>query len=128
MPDEIQPARADLEPAADGQGGFDLGALLGAAQEMQAQMQAAQAEVEAQVFEGVAGGGMVKVSITGSTTVVGVAINPEVVDPAGVEMLEDLVTAAISDALSQVARAQSSSLGSVMPSGLTGSLGDLFGT
>lgn len=127
MPDEIQPARPDLEPAADGQGGFDLGALLGAAQEMQAQMQAAQAEVEAQVFEGVAGGGMVKVSITGSTTVVGVAINPEVVDPAGVEMLEDLVTAAISDALSQVARAQSSSLGSVMPSGLTGSLGDLFG-
>ena len=110
-----------------GQGGFDFGSLLGAAQQMQAQMQQAQAEIEATTFEGVSGGGMVKVTVTGGMSFTGISIDPAVVDPSDVSMLEDLVIAAISDAASQVANAQQSSVGSVLPPGMSDSLSGLFG-
>ena len=105
-----------------GQGGFDFGSLLGAAQQMQAQMQQAQAEIEATTFEGVSGGGMVKVTVTGGMSFTGISV-----DPSDVSMLEDLVIAAISDAASQVANAQQSSVGSVLPPGMSDSLSGLFG-
>lgn len=135
---ESSPVPAGLDPdvftsggmgsgAGDPLGGFDLSSLLGAAQEMQAQMQAAQAEVEERVFDGVSGGGMVKVSITGATVVQGVSIDPTAVDPDDVAMLEDLVCAAISDALAQVSKAQNDSLGGVLPGDLSGSISGLFG-
>ena len=84
-----------------GQGGFDFGSLLGAAQQMQAQMQQAQAEIEGTTFEGVSGGGMVKVTVTGGMSFTGISIDPAVVDPSDVSMLEDLVIAAISESSSQ---------------------------
>jgi len=68
-------------------------------QKMQADMAAAQDALTTQTVEGSAGGGMVKVVVTGAGEVQSVAIHPDVVDPDDVEMLEDLVLAAVSDGL-----------------------------
>ncbi|NEY81936.1 YbaB/EbfC family nucleoid-associated protein [Bacillus sp. 3H-10] len=68
-------------------------------QKMQKKMQKAQEELGEKEIEGTAGGGMVTVVVTGHKQVVDVKINPEAVDPDDVEMLQDLVLAAINDAL-----------------------------
>ena len=107
----------------------DLGALLKQAQDMQQQLMAAQTEAAATVVEGQAGGGVVTVSMTAGGEVQGVKIAPEVVDPADVEMLEDLVTAAIRDALVKGGEAQSAAMnqmGGGLDLGGLG-LGDLLG-
>lgn len=112
---------------ADGAGGFDFSAILGAAQQMQEQMQSAQAKMAVAEFEGVAGGGMVKVVVTGGMEFRDVTIDPTVVDPGDVPMLEDLVLAAITDAAQRVNEAQQASIGNVLPGGLGDSLGGLLG-
>lgn len=66
-------------------------------QKMQEDMTALQEELAAREFTGTAGGGMVTVTMTGDKTVKAVKIKPEVVDPEDIEMLEDLIVAAISD-------------------------------
>jgi DNA-binding YbaB/EbfC family protein len=68
-------------------------------QKMQADMAAAQDALAEETVEGSAGGGMVKVVVTGAGEVQSVRIAPEVVDPDDVEMLEDLVLAAVGDGL-----------------------------
>jgi nucleoid-associated protein EbfC len=92
--------------------------------QMQEQFAKAQAELEERVAEGTAGGGAVKIEITGGMKVKSLKIEPEVVDPDDVSMLEDLVTAAINEALQQVQGFQAGQL-----SGLTGGLdiGSLLG-
>ncbi|MCR4440404.1 MAG: YbaB/EbfC family nucleoid-associated protein [bacterium] len=79
-----------------------LGGLLKQAQKMQEQMQRAQEELAALRVEGTAGGGMVKAVVTGKYEVVEVKIDPEVVNPEDVEMLEDLVVAALNQAFQKV--------------------------
>ena len=69
------------------------------AQQMQAQMARVQAELEALQLEGTAGGGAVTAVVTGKQELVSVRIDPSVVDPDDVDMLQDLVTAAVNDAL-----------------------------
>lgn len=113
------PGAADLPdlpalPGLDALGGGDLGGLLEQAQ----QMMAAQAEAAEQEVEGVAGGGMVRIRATGTGQVLGVRIDPQVVDPADTAMLEDLVLAALHDVNAQLAEVQRRALGS---------FGDLFG-
>ncbi|SIR69063.1 hypothetical protein SAMN05443094_11814 [Domibacillus enclensis] len=71
-------------------------------QKMQKQMQEAQEELAEKQFEGTAGGGMVKVSISGQKQVTDVVIKEEVVDPDDIDMLQDLVLAAVNDALKKV--------------------------
>ncbi|MCP3764912.1 YbaB/EbfC family nucleoid-associated protein [Domibacillus sp. A3M-37] len=71
-------------------------------QKMQKQMQEAQEELAEKQFEGTAGGGMVKVSISGQKLVTDVQIKEEVVDPDDIDMLQDLVLAAVNDALKKV--------------------------
>ena len=83
-------------------GGFDLGGLLAQAQNMQQQLLDAQARVAAQSVEGQAGGGVVRVTMTGGFEFTSVTIDPTAVDPADVEMLQDLVLAAIRDAVGKV--------------------------
>lgn len=68
---------------------------------MQEQMEKAQEELANKTVEGTAGGGAVTVTVTGQKKVVGVSIQPEAVDPDDIEMLEDLVLAAVTDALNQ---------------------------
>lgn len=81
--------------------------------QMQEQLAKAQQEVESRVATGTAGGGAVKVEITGSYKVQSVKIEPEVIDPDDVGMLEDLVLAAMSDALEQVQSFQAENIGAL---------------
>jgi len=71
-------------------------------QRMQEQALKAQQELNEQVVQGTAGGGAVTISVSGGLKVQGLKIAPEVIDPDDVEMLEDLVTAAVNEALQQV--------------------------
>jgi len=111
------------EPGDEQEGGFDFSALLEQAQQMQQQLMAAQAEAAQQVYEGVAGGGAVHVTVTGGMEFRSVKIRRDAVDPDDVEMLEDLVLAAIHDAVARVGEAQQSSLGGLLPPGLGEMLG-----
>ena len=83
--------------------------LLASAQEAMA----AQAEAVARTVEGTAGGGVVRVTMTGGGEVTGVTLSPEVVDPADVEMLQDLILAALRDAGAKVVELQREALGSL---------------
>jgi DNA-binding YbaB/EbfC family protein len=81
---------------------MSMGNLAKMAQQMQAEMARVQAEVEALVVETSAGGGAVKAVVNGSGEVVSITIDPSAVDPDDVEMLQDLITAAVNDGLHQV--------------------------
>ena len=100
----------------------DLSQLLEQAQAMQQQLMEAQAAAAEQVVEGVSGGGVVKVTVTGGMDFQSVTIDPAAVDPDDVEMLQDLVLAAIHDAVARVNELQQESLG-----GLGGALGGMLG-
>ena len=69
------------------------------AQRMQERMAAAQAELATRTVESSAGGGKIKVTATGAGDIVSIKIDPQVVDPTDVEMLEDLVLAGVQQAL-----------------------------
>lgn len=87
-------------------------------QQMQQQAMKAQEELQEKTVEGSAGGGAVSITLTGGMTVQALKIAPEVVDPEDVEMLEDLVTAAVNEALQQVQQLQMQQI-----SGIAGQLG-----
>src|SRR5215210_5324689 len=69
------------------------------AQQMQQDMARVQAELEAATIDGSAGGGVVTATVTGKQELVSVTIDPSAVDPGDVEMLQDLVVAAVNEAL-----------------------------
>src|SRR4051794_36473898 len=94
---------------------------------MQQHLMQAQAEAQAAVVEGRAGGGMVKITMQGSGDVTRVEIQAEVVNAAEVDILEDLVLAALRDATEQVRAIQSQALGDAGDLGLGGGLGGLLG-
>ncbi len=71
------------------------------AQKMQEEMEKIQAEIEEKTVEATSGGGVVKVVVNGKKEIVSLNISPEAVDPDDVETLEDLVIAAVNDALKQ---------------------------
>ena len=96
-------------------------------QKMQADMAAAQDALAAATVEGSAGGGVVKVVVTGSGEVQSVHIAPEVVDPDDVEMLEDLVLAAVSDGLRRAQDLAAEKMGGVTGGLDIGGLGGLLG-
>lgn len=102
----------------------DLGALMAQAQQMQEQLMAAQAEAAEQVVQGQAGGGAVRIEVTGGMEFRSVTIDPSAVDPDEVEMLQDLVLAALHDAMTRVGDVQQG-----LTSGLElgGGLGGLSG-
>ena len=86
-----------------GMGGMgNMQGMLQKVQKMQAEMQKVQEDLQARTFESTAGGGAVKVTVTGKKELTGVVIDPQVVDPEDVEMLQDLVLAAVNEALHQV--------------------------
>lgn len=76
-----------------------MGKMLKQAQKMQANMMRVQEEMAEKTVEATAGGGMVKVVANGKQQVVSIEIEKEVVDPEDVEMLEDLVLAAVNEAI-----------------------------
>jgi hypothetical protein len=69
------------------------------AQQMQQEMLRVQNELESTIVDGSAGGGVVTATVTGKQEVVSVTIDPSAVDPSDVEMLQDLVVAAVNDAI-----------------------------
>jgi DNA-binding YbaB/EbfC family protein len=70
-------------------------------QEMQTRLEKLQRELAETVVEGTAGGGVVKARVTGAREFRGISLDPSVVDPNDVEVLEDLITVAIQDAMNQ---------------------------
>lgn len=91
--------------------GMNMQQLMKQAQKMQREMQKAQEELAAAQVEGVSGGGMVKVTATGAQEIVAISIDPEIVDPEDVEMLEDLVLAAVKEALANAQALASEKMG-----------------
>lgn len=89
------------------------GDMMRRVQKMQEDMQNAQAEVEASVFEAAAGGGAVSAKVNGKKELLEVKIQPEVVDPEDVEMLEDLLVAAVNECMKQADAAMESKMGAV---------------
>ena len=91
-------------------------------QRMQRQMEETTKELEEKQYEASAGGGAVKVTVSGKKEVLSVKLDPEVVDPDDIEMLEDLIVAATNEALRKVEEETASSM-----SKLTGGMGGLGG-
>ncbi|MBQ6426215.1 MAG: YbaB/EbfC family nucleoid-associated protein [Clostridia bacterium] len=82
-----------------GMGGANMQQLMRQAQKMQADMQRSQEELQAREFSADAGGGMVSATVTGGRELKSITINPACVDPDDVEMLQDLVCAAVNEAM-----------------------------
>jgi nucleoid-associated protein EbfC len=82
-------------------------------QKMQADMMAAQEALASETVEATAGGGMVKAIVSGSGELQAISIKPEAVDPDDLEMLEDLVVAAVTEGLRMAQELQSQRLGGV---------------
>ena len=80
-------------------GGMNQASMLKQAQKMQQEMLRMQAEQEAKTFTAKAGGGMVSATVNGKHELVSREINPEAVDPDDVEMLQDMVIAAVNEAM-----------------------------
>ena len=80
----------------------DLGKMLKQLQEAQARMARMQEELAGRTVEASSGGGMVKVTANGRHEILSIKIDPQVVDPADVEMLEDLIVAAVNEVRGRV--------------------------
>lgn len=101
-----------------GGGGFNMQQMMRQAQKMQEQMAKAQEELAELSVTGSAGGGMVEITLSGKREVEAVTVKPEAVDPDDVEMLEDLIAAALGDALAKVEEKEKE----IMPYGAAGML------
>jgi DNA-binding YbaB/EbfC family protein len=87
--------------------------VLKQAQDMQKRLAAVQQELAEARTEGTAGGGVVKAVVVGGSHVESIQINPEVVDPGDVEMLQDLVAAAVNDALENASKQAAEKMGAI---------------
>jgi hypothetical protein len=96
-------------------------------QKMQAEMAAAQEALANELVEATAGGGMVKATVTGTGELQSVSIAPEVVDPDDVEMLEDLVVAAVVEAMRLAQERAAERMGGLTAGLDLGGLGGLLG-
>jgi nucleoid-associated protein EbfC len=110
-------------PMPGGKGGMDLGAMMKQLQQVQAEMAQAQEKLKDEVVEASAGGGTVKVKMSGDLVLQEIKIDPEALDPQDAEVLEDMVTAAINEALRSAQELASSRIGGA--AGLGGGLGGL---
>ena len=105
-----------------GMGGMNMNNLMKQAQRMQRQLQEEQQALEEREFTAAVGGGVVEVVINGKREIQKVTLKEEVVDPEEIEMLEDLITAAVNEALKKVEEAQAESMAKY-----TGGMGGLGG-
>jgi nucleoid-associated protein EbfC len=98
----------------------NMQAMLKQVQQMQAEMAKAQEQLKDEVVEASAGGGMVKVKITGDLQLKEISIDPEAIDPEDAELLQDMVLAAVNEAIRSAQELAASRLG-----GITGGMGGL---
>ena len=104
-------------------GGMNQAAMMKQVQKMQQDMLRMQEEMEKKTYTASAGGGMVKAEVNGKNEFISLQINPEAVDPDDVEMLQDMVLAAVNEAL-RTAETDKANNMSKMTGGLN--LGGLF--
>ena len=102
-------------------GGMNMGNLMKQAQKMQKQMEEAQENLEASEITASAGGGVVEVTVGGNKEINNITIDPDVVDPEDVETLEDLVTAAVNEAIRKMEEHSQEEMAKI-----TGGMGGLF--
>lgn len=105
-------------------GGGNMNNMIKQAQKMQENLIKAQQEIEEATYDISAGGGAVNLTINGSNQITKISINPEVVDPDDVEMLEDLIMSAFNEAVKTVEKEKADKLGKL--TGGMGGLGGLF--
>jgi DNA-binding YbaB/EbfC family protein len=115
-------ARRGGFPGGGGFGGKNMANLMKQAQQMQKDMEKLQDELNERTVEATAGGGVVKVIASGKKEIKEIVIKPEVVDPDDVEMLQDLVLAAVNEALRMAEEMVSQEMGKI-----TGGLGGMPG-
>ncbi len=96
-----------------GMGGANMQQLMRQAQKMQQDMQRTQEELQKREFSSTAGGGMVTATVTGARELTAITISPDCVDPDDVEMLQDLVMAAVNGALREAAEATEREMGRI---------------
>ena len=99
-------------------GGGNMQQLARQAQKLQQQMAKMQEEIEAREFEATAGGGMATAKVNGKKELLSIEIKPEAVDPDDVEMLQDLIVAAVNEALREATDAMEQGMGK-----MTGGMG-----
>lgn len=108
--------------ARGGPGGFDMNAMMKQAQAMQTQMLEEQEKLKAEVVDASAGGGMVKVKMSGDMRLLEVKIEPDAIDPEDPELLQDMVMAAVNEGIRAAQALASDRMGTV-----TGGLGGAGG-
>ena len=91
-------AKGGFRGGSYGGGGMNMN-MIKQAQKMQAEMLKMQAEMEEKTHSATAGGGMVTATVNGKYELVSIAIDPEAVDPEDVEMLQDMIVAAVNEAV-----------------------------
>jgi hypothetical protein len=101
----------------------DIGQLMKQVQEMQAEMMKAQEKLKDEIVEASVGGGMVKVTMSGDLELKSISIDPQAIDPSDAEMLQDMVAAAVNDALRSAQELATSRMGGIAGGGLGGGLG-----
>ena len=107
-------------------GGANMANMMKQAQRMQQQMLQMQQDLEEKEYQATAGGGVVTAVLTGKKQLKSVTIDPEAVDPEDVEMLQDLVVAAVNEALRKAEEDASASMGKLTGGMNLGGLGGLL--
>ena len=92
---------------------MNFGSMMKQAQKMQAKMAQVQEELKNEVLDVSAGGGMIKVTITGDLQIKSIVIDPAAIDPDDAEMLQDMVTAAVNEAIRSAQELAASRMGDV---------------
>ena len=105
-------------------GGGNMQQLMRQAQKMQQQMQETQERLEEAEYEATSGGGMVSVKLSGKRELTSITIDPQVVDPDDIEMLQDLIMAAVNEAIRKGEEARETAMSRVAPG--MGGMGGLF--
>ena len=105
-----------------GGGPQNMQAMIRQAQKMQEEMEAKQAELETREYDISAGGGAVQIKISGKKEILGIDIDPEIVDPDDIETLQDILVAGVNEAIKQVEQVNSDELGQI-----TGAMGSIPG-
>ena len=106
-----------------GPGGFDLNSMMKQVQQMQAEMSEAQEKLKDEVVEASAGGGMVKVKLSGDLRLLEIAIDPEAIDPEEAELLQEMILAAVNEGLRSAQELAATRLGGASGLGGAGGLG-----
>ena len=91
----------------------NMNQMLKQAQKMQEDMTNLQADLESREYSAVSGGGMIEVTVDGKHNIKKLTINPDAVDPDDVEMLEDLITVAVNEAIGNAAKTAEEEMGAI---------------